>query len=360
MKTPLILSIDSLLDDPLQRSRPLIDVRTPLEFAEDHLPGAANHPVLGDHERVLVGTLAREQGSFQANVQGAALVSANIAAMLAGPLSDMPRQWNPVIYCWRGGSRSWSLATVLARVGWRVALLDGGYRSYRQRAVADIDRLTGALAFQVVAGPTGTGKTRLLQLAAARGAQVLDLEALANHRGSVLGAVPDSPQPAQKAFDALLWRILRQFDPGRPVLVESESRKIGQLHLPESLIARMRASPCVRIEAEMDVRIRLLRDQYFHLETDRDGFDERLERLMPLYPDHRVSEWRTLANAGDWDRVVQRLLQEHYDPTYHRSMRRNYARIADAPAIVLTGADDRALDDAAGRLLLELALDRGA
>jgi tRNA 2-selenouridine synthase len=360
LKTPQILSIDSLLDDPAQQSRPLIDVRTPAEFAEDHLPGAVNHPVLDDQERVLVGTLNRQSGSFQANVKGAALVAANIAAMLAGPLAGMPREWNPLLYCWRGGSRSWSLATVLARIGWRVALLDGGYRSYRQRVVGDIDQLAATLSFRVVAGPTGSGKTRVLQLAAGRGGQVLDLEALANHRGSVLGSVPDSPQPSQKAFDSRLWHELRGFDPSRPVLVESESRKIGQLHLPGSLITRMRTSPCVKLEAEVAVRVRLLRNQYPHLEEDRAGFKERLERLLPLYQDRRVSEWRALADSGEWDRLVERLLREHYDPAYQRSMLRNYGRIAEAPTVRLEGAADSALGDAAGSLLLQLALDRGA
>ena len=360
MKTPQILSIDNVLDDPAQLSRPVVDVRTPAEFAEDHLPGAINHPVLSNEERVLVGTLNRQAGSFEANVRGASLVTANIAAMLAGPLAVMPREWSPLLYCWRGGSRSWSLATVLARVGWRVALLDGGYRSYRQRVVSDVDNLAGALSFRVVAGPTGSGKTLVLQRLAARGAQVLDLEALANHRGSVLGSVPDSPQPSQKAFDALLWRELRRFDASRPVLVESESRKIGRLHLPESLIMRMRASPCVRLEAPVDVRVRLLRSQYPHLEEDRAGFDVRLERLVPLYQDRRVGEWRALADAGQWDRLVERLLLEHYDPAYHRSMLRNYAGVGEAPGVVLEAATDSALSEAAGKLLLQLALDRGA
>ena len=349
-----------MLADPLQLARPIIDVRTPAEYAEDHLPGAVNHPVLSNEERVLVGTLNRESGSFDANVKGAALVAANIAAMLTGPLASKPRDWNPLLYCWRGGSRSWSLATVLARIGWRVALLDGGYRSYRQRVVGDIDILAASLQFRVVAGPTGSGKTRVLQMAAVRGAQVLDLEALANHRGSVLGGVPDSPQPSQKAFDASLWRQLRSFDASRPVLVESESRKIGQLHLAESLITRMRSSACVRLQAPVDVRIRLLRSEYPHLEEDVEGLRQRLDRLVSLYPDGRVDEWRALADAGEWDRLVERLLLEHYDPAYQRSMLRNYGRVGEAAAVNLESAQDSALSRATENLLLQLSLDRRA
>lgn len=360
LKTPQILSIDDVLNDLQHRARPIIDVRTPAEYEQDHLPGAVNHPVLSNEQRVLVGTINRQFGSFEANVKGAALVAANIAALLEGPLAQMPRGWNPVLYCWRGGSRSWSLATVLSRIGWRVALLDGGYRSYRQRVVEDLETLSAATGFVVVAGPTGSGKTRLLQLAAAEGAQVLDLEALANHRGSVLGAVPGSPQPSQKAFDALLWRALREFDPSRPVLVEAESRKIGQLHLPESLMTRMRASPCISLAVALDTRIRLLRDQYPHLEDDREAFKERLERLLPLYQDKRVAEWRSLADAGRWDELVGRLLLEHYDPAYHRSMERNYRLFASAPVIGLEAPSEDALAHAAQELLRQLALDRDA
>jgi tRNA 2-selenouridine synthase len=360
LKTPQVLSIDELLDDPAAAARPVIDVRTPAEFALDHLPGAVNHPVLSNEERVVVGTINRERGSFEANVRGAALVAANIASMLAGPLAEMPRGWSPIVYCWRGGSRSWSLAAVLARVGWRVGLLDGGYRSYRQKVVHDLDVLCESLDFRVVAGPTGSGKTRVLQLAANAGAQVLDLEALASHRGSVLGSVPDAPQPSQKAFDARLWRALRALDRARPVLVESESRKIGQLHLPESLMKRMRASPCVRLEVPLEVRIRLLRDQYPHLEEDREGLKQRLDRLIPLYRDERVTEWRQLADAGRWDELVERLLREHYDPAYHRSMHRNYGQVGQAASVRLQDGTEDALAGATEDLLDRLALDGSA
>ncbi len=218
--------------------------------------------------------------------------------------------------------------------------------------------MCAALTFNVVAGPTGSGKTLVLQMAAGEGAQVLDLEALANHRGSVLGSVPGSPQPSQKAFDALLWRHLRAFDPSRPVLVESESRKIGQLHLPESLMVKMRASPCVRLEVPLQVRVQLLRSQYPHLEDDREGLKQRLERLVALYEDKRVGEWRALADAGRWDELVGRLLQEHYDPAYHRSLLRNYRASAEAPALRLEAPTQEALGELARALLRQVALDR--
>ena len=358
LKTPQILTIEEILDTPQEPARPVIDVRSPAEYAQDHLPGAVNHPVLSNEQRELVGTINRQLGSFEANVRGAALVSANIAAMLEGPLAQMPRSWNPLVYCWRGGSRSWSLATVLARIGWRVALLDGGYRSYRQRVVQDLDAMSARLRFTVVAGPTGSGKTRVLQIAAAQGAQVLDLEELASHRGSVLGNVPRSPQPSQKAFDSLLWRTLRGFDPSRPVLVESESRKIGQLHLPESLMMKMRAADCVSLSVPLEIRVRLLRDQYPHLEEDRENLRAQLDRLVSLYQDQRVARWQALADAGCWDDLVGRLLLEHYDPAYQRSLERNYRQATAGPVIEVPAATEAALEQAAKALLGQVALDR--
>ena len=358
LKTPQILTIEEILDTPQEPARPVIDVRSPAEYAQDHLPGAVNHPVLSNEQRELVGTINRQLGSFEANVRGAALVSANIAKMLEEPLAQMPRSWNPLVYCWRGGSRSWSLATVLARIGWRVALLDGGYRSYRQRVVQDLDAMSARLRFTVVAGPTGSGKTRVLQIAAAQGAQVLDLEELASHRGSVLGNVPRSPQPSQKAFDSLLWRTLRGFDPSRPVLVESESRKIGQLHLPESLMMKMRAADCVSLSVPLEIRVRLLRDQYPHLEEDRENLRAQLDRLVSLYQDQRVARWQALADAGCWDDLVGLLLLEHYDPAYQRSLERNYRQATAGPVIEVPAATEAALEQAAKALLGQVALDR--
>ncbi|MGE0311582.1 MAG: tRNA 2-selenouridine(34) synthase MnmH [Lautropia sp.] len=354
MKAPFPLSIDAFVDDPALQQRDIIDVRSPSEYAEDHLPGAVNLPVLDDAERALVGTLDREQGSFAANRDGAARVGRRISAMLEGPLAGKPKDWSPIVYCWRGGSRSWSLATVLARIGWKVSLLEGGYRGFRQRVIADTARLAPTLHLVVLAGPTGVGKTRLLQLAADAGHQVLDLEALANHRGSVLGARPDVPQPSQKAFESRLWRALRAIDPARPVLVESESRKIGRLHLPDPVIGAMRAARCIRIETSTATRIALLRDEYRHFEEDPAPLLAQLDRLEPLHADGRVKAWRGHVERGDWDGLVAALLAQHYDPAYFRSMRRNYVGIDAAPQLALDGASDDAFEAAVrglGRLI---------
>ena len=224
----------------------ILDARSPTEFALDHLPGAMNTPVLDDEERALIGLINAEQGAFEAKRAGAARVSRNIAALLETRFAAYPRDWSPLVYCWRGGQRSGSLATVLARVGWSVSLIEGGYKAFRKAMLEDLERRCAALQTVVIAGRTGTAKTRLLGALREQGAQVLDLEGLALHRGSVLGQWPQgASQPSQKHFETLLWDAVRALDPEQIVYVESESRKIGQCQVPEALILRMRAGPIV-------------------------------------------------------------------------------------------------------------------
>ncbi|MEO5658659.1 MAG: tRNA 2-selenouridine(34) synthase MnmH, partial [Polaromonas sp.] len=236
----------------------VIDARSEGEYAEDHLPGAVNWPSLHDDERKIVGTQYKQISQFEAKKLGAALVARNIAAHIQQGVLDKPREWQPLIYCWRGGKRSGSLALVLDQIGFRVTLVDGGYKAFRAALVADLPQLAAQHRYRVVCGPTGSGKTRLLQALAAQGAQVLDLEALANHRSSVLGMIPGVEQPSQKAFDSQIWAALRSFDAARPVYIESESKKVGNVAVPEGLITAMRASACLNLELAEDERVALL------------------------------------------------------------------------------------------------------
>ena len=245
----------------------VIDVRSPAEFADDHLPGAVNWPVLSDEERHVVGTLYVQTSPLAARKLGAALVSRNIASTLESHVQDKPREWRPLVYCWRGGQRSGSLALVLAQIGFRTSQLQGGYKAFRARVRDDLALQPGQFAYRVLCGRTGSGKTRLLRALREAGAQVLDLEGLACHRGSILGAMPGQPQPSQKRFDTLVWQALAGFDPARPVFVESESAKIGSLRVPETLLDEMHAKgQCVRIDTADSARIALLLDDY-HVST---------------------------------------------------------------------------------------------
>ena len=333
----------------------IIDARSPAEFAEDHLPGAVNWPVLDDQQRHEVGTLYVQVSPHEARKVGAAMVSRNIAMHLEQHARDLPREWRPLVYCWRGGQRSGSLALVLGQIGFRTSQLQGGYKGFRAIVRDDLGTVPERFRWRVLCGRTGSGKTRLLQAIAAAGGQVLDLEGLAHHRGSILGAMPGLPQPTQKHFDTRVWQALRTFDPARPVFVESESARIGTLRVPESLIAQMHAQGhCLRIEMHDAARIELLLQDYADLTTDAERFARQLEPLVELRGRATVAAWQALARAGRWKDVIGGLMAEHYDPLYERSMLRSYPGLPDAPRVDLGDASAVALAEQAACLLAEL------
>ena len=307
----------------------IIDVRSPGEFAEDHIPGAINLPVLYDAERARVGTQYKQVSSFEAKKIGAALVSRNIAQHLDTWFADKPKSYRPLVYCWRGGSRSGSMTHILQKIGFPAMQLEGGYKAYRRHVVAELASLPSRLTYRVVCGPTGSGKSRLLQALASQGAQVLDLEMLAAHRGSLLGALPDQPQPPQKSFESAIWSALSGFDPARLVFVESESKKIGALRVPEALITAMHASRCVRLEVPLAARVQLLREEYPHFLRDPETLNNQLAHLARLRGNDTVAAWQALANQQAWDQLVATLLEQHYDPAYLKSLSSNYASATD-------------------------------
>src|SRR5260221_2902666 len=242
----------------------VIDVRSPAEFALDHVPDAVSCPVLDDAERAHVGTLYKQVSPFDAKKIGAALVSKTIARHIEERFRGRDRAWRPLVYCWRGGKRWAAMAHVLRQVGWDAATLAGGYRAYRREVMAQLDETPRRFRFQVVSGATGCGKSRLLAALAAQGAQVLDLERLARHRGSLLGGLPGEPQPSQKMFDSLVWSALKRLASTRPVFVEAESKKIGQLQVPAQLLDRMRQGECLRLEVPLPERVRFLVEGHRH------------------------------------------------------------------------------------------------
>jgi tRNA 2-selenouridine synthase len=319
-----------------------IDVRSPSEYAEDHVPGAASHPVLGDAERSRIGTMHAQDSAFAARRAGAALVARNIATMLETSFAAKPRDWAPLVYCWRGGQRSRSLAHMLNEIGWRAAQLEGGYRAYRRHVVTQLVTLPGRFRYQVICGLTGSGKSRLIAALAREGAQVLDLEAMARHRGSLLGDVPDHPQPTQKAFDSQLVAALAAYDPARPVYVESESKKIGTVQLPDTLLGAMRAAECIRLALPQPLRVELLKREYAHFLADHGALSARLAHLVPLHGKKTIERWADAAQVGDWDTLVGELLALHYDPAYTRSIDRNFPRVAGAIDVTPSALTDAA------------------
>ncbi len=329
----------------------VIDARSEDEFALDHLPGAVNWPSLDNEERKRIGTMYVQVSPFEAQKHGAALVAANIARHIERHVLDKPKSWQPLLYCWRGGKRSGSLALVLGQIGFKVTLVEGGYKAFRGAVLADMPQLVQRLSYRVVCGLTGSGKTRLLQALEAAGGQVLDLEALASHRSSVLGILPGQPQPSQKRFETLIWERLRGFDPARIVFVESESRKVGNLAVPDALIAAMRASPCLRLDLPDDERVALLLEDYDFFVRDRDLFCQRLDALVELRGKATVQAWKDKVLAGDFNTVVRELLSLHYDPGYERSIRNNFARYADAIPVVAKTRSPGEMHDLARHLL---------
>ncbi|WP_341891300.1 tRNA 2-selenouridine(34) synthase MnmH [Variovorax sp. YR752] len=328
----------------------VIDARSESEYAEDRLPGAINWPTLNDAERALVGTEYKQVSPFTARKRGAVLAARNVAAHIEREAIDKPKDWAPLLYCWRGGQRSGSLATVLSAIGFRVHLLEGGYREYRRAVISALEQLPQRFDFRIVCGVTGSGKSRLLQRLAELGVQVLDLELLANHRGSVLGLVPGSPQPGQKQFESRVWDALRRFDPARPVIVESESKKVGDLRVPEKLIERMRASPCIRLELSLEGRVQLLIEDYDFFVRDTETFCQRLDALRVLRGHEVVNGWQEAARAGRTREVVRDLLVSHYDPVYLQSMKRNFAGFGQPLAAIEWDGSAASLDAAAQRI----------
>lgn len=299
----------------------IIDVRAPSEFAQDHLPGAINLPVLSDAERAEVGTIYTQISPFKARKIGGALVARNTAHHLQGPLADKDGAWQPLVYCWRGGQRSGAFATILSQVGWRVQLLNGGYKSYRSEVVKTLYKTPLPHRIAMVDGGTGTAKTALLHHLAAHGAQVLDLEGLAAHRGSLFGSV-DTPQPAQKMFESRIANALTTLDPEKVTFVEAESSKIGARMLPSSLWALMSTAPRIRITAPLEARSRFLCEAYADLTQDAARFSGLLDRLRPYHSAAQIAEWQTQANAREWQPLAAGLITAHYDPRYAKSVAR--------------------------------------
>ena len=325
----------------------IIDVRSPSEFAEDHLPGAISLPVLSDEERARVGTIYKQESPFKARKVGAALVAKNAAAHIEGPLAAHDGGWRPLVYCWRGGQRSGSFASILAQIGWRAEVVDGGYQSYRRAVVETLYEQDMQSRVVLLDGNTGTGKTDILTRLPALGVQVIDLEGRANHRGSALGARGN--QPSQKAFESALAADIVALDPARPVVIEAESSRIGKLNLPPKVFEAMRAAPRIEVRASLEARAAYLARAYADVTTDPAELVARLEKLVRLQGRERVDGWVAMVKDGSFAPLAAELIQHHYDPRYAKVR----ARIGAERARVLEA--DRLDDEALDRLAEDVA-----
>lgn len=324
----MAITLTSLTDLAAPGFDDIIDVRAPAEFAEDHLPGAISLPVLSDEQRAEVGTIYKQVNPFTARKLGAALVAQNAAAHLLGPLAGKPGGWRPLVYCWRGGQRSGSFATILGQIGWRVETIAGGYKAWRALVVRAIYDTPFPCPVVVLDGNTGSAKTGILNLLPQRGLQILDLEALAGHRGSLFGSL--GPQPSQKMFEGRLAMAIAALDPARPVVIEAESSKVGERSLPPELWKAMVAAPRIAIDAPVAARADYLVGAYADLVQDGARLAEVIGKLRMAHPRELIAEWQALAVAGDFTRLAAGLMAAHYDPRYNK----HRARIG-APAVSL-------------------------
>ena len=293
----------------------IIDVRSPAEYAIDHIPGAINLPALSNDERAEVGTIYKHKSPFLAKKLGAALVARNVSAHLLGPLKDMPGSWRPLVYCWRGGQRSGSFAIILGQIGWRVDTIAGGYKSYRQLVVDALYTQPFPVPVVVLDGNTGSAKTDVLNLLPGIGLQVIDLEGLARHRGSLFGAMPGG-QPDQKGFETELAQQIARLDPARPVVVEAESSKVGDLRVPPQLWKAMQAAPRVALSVPPLARARYLSRAYGDLIADPDRLAQILDSMKPVHAAEVIEGWQAMAGAGQYEALAASLMERHYDPRY--------------------------------------------
>lgn len=329
----------------------VIDVRSPSEFAEDHVPGAINLPVLDDEERARVGTIYVQESAFLARKLGAALVARNAARHIEGPLSQLGGGWRPLVYCWRGGQRSNSFASILGQIGWRVEVLQGGYQSYRRLVKGALYDQPFPCRVVLLDGFTGTAKTDLLKVAQRHGAQVIDLEGLANHRGSLFGAVGE--QPAQKGFESTLAEVVRGLDPSRPVLVEAESSKVGERVVPPGLWKAMQAAPRVTVEAPRAVRAGYLARAYADIVADPDRLDAILASLTRLQGHERVEQWQQMGREGRIEALAGDLMEHHYDPRYAKQAGRQ--QTPDAGTLRAERLDAAEIDDLGAELAAKMS-----
>jgi tRNA 2-selenouridine synthase len=339
-------SVSDLFDLPFDQ---LIDVRSPAEYAEDRVPGAINLPSLSNDERARVGHIYVQESRFLARRIGAALVARNVATHLETALADKPADYRPLVYCWRGGQRSGSVALILGQIGWQVGVLEGGWKSWRRLVQTALYEAPVPSPLVVLDGNTGTAKTAILKRVAALGGQVIDLEGLARHRGSLFGLLPGDAQPAQKGFESALALALARLDPARPVLIEAESNRIGALRLPPSLWRAMQDAPRIEIVAPLEARARYLAQAYADLTVDTQALRARIEALAPYQSRDSLTRWHGLADARAFRALAAELMAQHYDPRYARTKLRLH-RAAEAVLTTET-LDDTALERLAQQIV---------
>ncbi|MCD6187484.1 MAG: tRNA 2-selenouridine(34) synthase MnmH [Desulfuromusa sp.] len=302
--------------DQQRKGALIIDVRTPAEFAEVTIPGAVNVPIFSNEERIEIGTVFKQQGKRDARKLGVKLVAPNIP-MLMDRVEEL-REGYPgpvIVFCWRGGMRSLAMTSFMNLAGIPARQLLGGHKGFRRKILDYFEQQQWPPVF-VLRGLTGTGKTRVLQQLAKMDYPVVDLEGLANHRGSAFGALGLEPQPSQKKFEALLWARLEELKESPYLVTEGESLHIGRVLVPKTFHQAMQIQPSLWITASLEVRTQIILEDYPALDQLKEQFEKPINALKERLGGKVVAEFLDLLDSGQWDKLVRELMVRYYDPLY--------------------------------------------
>ena len=305
----------------------IIDVRSPLEYEEDHIIGSINCPVLNDQERIIVGTIYKRESTFKAKIIGSSLTARNIAKHIEEKFINQQGSWQPLVYCWRGGQRSKAFSIILSEVGWRTCQLEGGYKKYRNEVINFLNRIGSKLKIILISGKTGSAKTKILQNIKLQGGQILDLENLANHKGSLLGKIPGLKQPSQKLFESKLYHQIKQLDLRKNVYIEAESSKIGNIHIPKTIWAKMIVSPRIEIEADLELRSSFLLKDYRYMCENPELIKPIIYGLKNRLSKKLINDWLELITKKLWLDLTKSFLENHYDPSYSSNTIKNDRKV---------------------------------
>jgi tRNA 2-selenouridine synthase len=319
---------------------PILDVRAPAEYAQGHIPGALSLPLFSDEERARIGTMYKQVSPDKAVLLGLDFFGPKLRSLAEQAHRLAPGQ-EVRLHCWRGGMRSGAVQWLLELAGLQVHLLDKGYKDYRHWVLAE---LAAPRRLQVLGGATGSGKTAVLHALAARGAAVLDLEALAHHQGSAFGGLGQPPQPSQEQFENNLAAALAALPPDRPIWVEDESRTIGSVHLPAALYASMQAAPLVVLDVPRAARVAYLAADYGR--HDAGALASAVLRLRKRLGGLVTKEALGAIAEDDIPRMIE-LVLDYYDKTYQHAL-------AARPHTLLPAPTTNATANAALALVLPL------
>ncbi len=305
----------------LEPDRVLLDVRTPTEYAQGHVPGAVNLPLFSDEERAEVGTLYKQVSPERAFLKGLDFAGAKMSWYVKEAMRLAPGR-SVAVHCWRGGQRSGSVGTLLSFAKFDVKVLEGGYKAYRHHVLEQLALRNHK--YVVLGGKTGSGKTLILNQLAALGEQVVDLEGLAHHKGSAFGALGELPQPTVEQFENDLWSELSKLDPGRRIWVENESRNIGKVFVPNELFDHIKSSPLVHLEIPFEERTKYLVEGYANF--PKEEIIASLLKITKRMGGNNVKKALEAYEAGDVTKATAIALH-YYDKTYtHSTSKGNFSQ----------------------------------